>query len=250
MKKDVLVIIPARYASSRFPGKPLARIGGVEMIVRVCRRVSEGGWPLIVATDDTRIADCVERAGFRAIMTDAAHPNGTHRVEEALRLSGLTPEIVINVQGDEPFIATEQLYALAGCFDNPGVDIATLVRKFPADAPYSRLEDPGLVKVVTAEDGRALYFSRSVIPYLRGVEREEWPSRGEYLTHVGVYAYRREVLGLLVTMPQGRLEKAESLEQLCWLEGGLTIATALTDAPTIGIDTPEDLAEAEKWLAK
>lgn len=248
MKDKFLVIIPARYASSRFPGKPLAKIGGVEMIVRVCRRVSGGGWPLVVATDDRRIAECAEHAGFRAVMTDASHPNGTHRVEEACRLSGLNPEVVINVQGDEPFIDPAQLDALAQCFDSGDVDIATLVRRFPENAPYCRLEDPGLVKVVTGSERRALYFSRSVIPYMRGVDREEWPSRGEYYTHVGVYAYRRSVLEQLVKLPAGHAERMESLEQLGWLESGFTIATALTEAETIGIDTPADLAEAEKWL--
>ncbi len=248
MKERFFVIIPARYASSRFPGKPLAKIGGVEMITRVCRRVSEGGWPLAVATDDRRIADCVEKAGFKAVMTGTDLPNGTHRVEQACRLAGVEAEVIINVQGDEPFIDPRQLEALASCFDNPGVDIATLVKRFPSDAPYSRLEDPGLVKVVTTGEGRALYFSRSVIPYIRGAEKEEWPSRGDFLTHVGVYAYRRDVLERLVSLPQGNLEKAESLEQLGWLEAGFSIATALTDAETIGIDTPADLEAAEKWL--
>ncbi len=244
-KEDILVVIPARYASSRFPGKPLARIAGVEMIVRVCRKVAGGGWRLVVATDDRRIADCVEGAGFRAIMTRADHPSGTDRVEEACSLSGEEPKVVVNVQGDEPFIDPACLDSLADCFDNPATDIATLVRKYPMDGSYEGLADPSLVKVVTADDGSALYFSRSVIPYVRDEKREAWPGSVQYLTHVGVYAYRRDVLRAITRLPRSPLERAESLEQLRWLQGGYRIATAYVDAPTIGIDTPEDLAAAE-----
>lgn len=250
MDKDkILVVIPARYASSRFPGKPLARIGGVEMITRVCRRVASGGWRLIVATDDDRIARCVEDAGFRAVMTRADHPSGTDRVREATDLSGLDPEVVVNVQGDEPFIDPAQVEALVRCFDDPATQIATLVREYPADGDMAGLEDPGLVKVVTAADGAALYFSRSVIPYVRGSGKGDWPRRARYLTHVGIYAYRRGVLDEITDMPRGALETAESLEQLRWLQAGYRIATALTTARTVGIDTPEDLEAAEYLLA-
>lgn len=243
-----IVIIPARYASTRFPGKPLAKLAGREMILRVCDRVTESGLPAVVATDDQRIFDIVEKNGFRAVMTSADHQSGTDRVAEAYRNLGKEYDVVINVQGDEPFIATEQLQALCSCFENRETDIATLCRPFPADAPFSALEDPNLVKVETGSDGRALMFSRLPIPYLRGVEKDKWPASYPYLTHVGIYGYRSEVLQVLTKLPRSPLEKAESLEQLRWLQAGYRISTAITTSPTIGIDTPADLAAAEKYL--
>ncbi len=247
---DFIAIIPARYASSRFPGKPLAKLGGVEMIVRVCRRVREAGIPLAVATDDIRIADCVEAAGFRAVMTSPDHCSGTDRIREAYDKLGGKYDVVINVQGDEPFIDPRQLTALMDCFLDASTDIATLVRPYPADGSFEGLEDPNLVKVTVDDGGNALLFSRSVIPYVRGLEKADWPSSQPYLTHIGVYAYRGEVLRKLTLLPRSPLEISESLEQLRWLQAGYRIRTAFSDTATIGIDTPADLEAAEAFLSR
>ncbi len=248
-RNDFIVIIPARYASTRFPGKPLARIGGVEMIVRVCRRVQGAGFPLAVATDDRRIADCVEKAGFTAVMTSEAHRSGTDRVMEAYTRLGSKAPVVINVQGDEPFIDPAQIESLAGCFDTPGTEIATLVRRFDPEAGFDALFDPNLVKVVFSDRMEALYFSRSIIPYVRKYEWKEWLSHAVFHTHVGVYAYRADILRRVTSLPQSSLELAESLEQLRWLQAGLRIKIALTESRTIGIDSPADLEEAEKYFS-
>jgi 3-deoxy-manno-octulosonate cytidylyltransferase (CMP-KDO synthetase) len=247
-RNDFIVIIPARYASSRFPGKPLAKIGGEEMIVRVCRRASETGVRVAVATDDDRIRRCVEEAGFIAVMTSADHQSGTDRVYEAFCKLGSPAKVVINVQGDEPFIAPQQIEALMGCFDDASTQLATLVREFDKEKGFEALFDPNLVKVTRAFNGNALYFSRSIIPYVRGVEWKEWLDRYTFHTHVGIYAYRCDVLAEVTALKRSPLEIAESLEQLRWLENGYTIRTAVTDAPTIGIDTPADLEAAEEYL--
>ena len=244
----VMAIIPARYASSRFPGKPLATIGGVEMIVRVCNQVSKTGVEVLVATDSEAIRECVERAGYRAVMTSEHHRTGTDRVREANDKIGAEMDVIVNVQGDEPFIDPSQIEALIACFDDPGTDIATLSRRFDPERGFEALFDVNLVKVVTALDGRALYFSRSIIPYVRGVDWQQWLKTTDFKTHVGVYAYRPDVLRAISELPQSELEKAESLEQLRWLENGYRIKVAETSAPTIGIDTPADLEEAERYL--
>lgn len=244
-----IVIIPSRYGSSRFPGKPLAKIAGVEMIVRVCRRASMAGVDVAVATDDARIRDCVEKAGFKAVMTSSHHKSGTDRVEEAFLSLGSPADVVINVQGDEPFIAPSQIRALMDCFiEDPSTQLATLVREYDRDKGFEGLSDPNVVKVTRALDGRALYFSRSIIPYLRGVDREEWTDRFPFYTHVGIYAYRADVLAAVTRLDRSPLEIAESLEQLRWLENGYAIRTAITSEPTVGIDTPADLEEAEKFF--
>lgn len=244
-----IVIIPARYGSSRFPGKPLAKIAGEEMIVRVCRRAAETGVDIAVATDDERIRECVEKAGFTAVMTSPDHKSGTDRVYEAFCKLGRPAEVVINVQGDEPFIAPAQIEALMRCFDDPETRLATLVREFDPALGFEALFDPNLVKVVTADNGDALYFSRSIIPYIRGEKWQEWLENHKFHTHVGIYAYRSDALGEITTLQRSRLEIAESLEQLRWLENGYKIRTALTGEPTIGIDSPADLEAAERWLA-
>lgn len=248
-KEDFIILIPARYGSSRFPGKPLAKIGGEEMICRVCRRAAETGVDVAVATDDSRIAECVEKAGFKAVMTSENHKSGTDRVYEAFCKLESPAKVVINVQGDEPFIAPSQILALMDCFDSPGTQIATLVREFDKEKGFEALFDPNLVKVTRGISGNALYFSRSIIPYIRGVEWQQWLDRHTFLTHVGIYAYRSDVLAKLTSLQRSPLEIAESLEQLRWLENGYSIKTALTAEPTIGIDTPDDLANAEKYLA-
>ena len=245
----VLVLIPARYASTRFPGKPLAKIAGKEMILRVCGQVAATGYDLAVATDDSRIFDTVTAAGYRAVMTRADHPSGTDRLAEAYAKIGGNYDVVVNVQGDEPFIRPEQINDIVGIFTKyPDTRLATLARPYPQDRSYEGLEDPNMVKLVMGDDGRALYFSRSVIPYLRGVDKNEWPARHQYYSHIGIYAYTPSALAEIVKIPRGSLEISESLEQLRWLQNGYEVRVAVSDFPTIGIDTTEDLAAAETFL--
>lgn len=244
-----IAIIPARYASTRFPGKPLAKIGGVAMIERVYRRAQQCFSEVAVATDDARISAAVEAFGGRAVMTSASHRSGTDRCREAYSLLGSDADVVVNIQGDEPFIAINQLNALKERFADPEVEIASLARPFDPSRSYEALENPNTPKVVLSNDMYALYFSRSVIPYVRGAERTDWPDKARYFTHVGLYGYRADVLARLGSLEQSPLELAESLEQLRWLQNGYRIKMALTDDPTIGIDTPADLEAAEKYLA-
>lgn len=244
-----IVIIPARYESTRFPGKPLARICGEEMIVRVCRQVSKTGLPLAVATDNEDIRATVENAGFKAVMTSPDHSSGTERVEEAYRNLGSDADVIINVQGDEPFIDPAQISMLADIFSKyQDTEIATLARVFDPQHGMVALEDPNLVKLVMSEEGRALYFSRSVIPYVRKYPREQWLEHSVFYSHIGIYAYRARTLSEIVRLPASSLESAESLEQLRWLQNGYKIRTAVSSHPTIGIDTPEDLMRAEEYL--
>ena len=246
-----LVLIPARYESSRFPGKPLAKICGEEMIVRVCRQVAKTGIGLAVATDSEQIRDCVEKAGFKAVMTRADHHSGTERVEEALINLNSDADVVINVQGDEPFIQPAQIVKLAKIFvDAPDTKIATLAKRFDKAEGFDALFDPNLVKLTFNREGEALYFSRSIIPYVRGVKHTEWLDTTEFFTHVGIYAYRAETLHEIVKLPASRLEQAESLEQLRWLDNGYSIRVGVTEHSTIGIDTPADLARAEAYAKK
>lgn len=241
-------IIPARYASTRFPGKPLAMLGGKMMIQRVYERVAQVLDNVAVATDDRRIADAVEAFGGRAVMTSDKHRSGTDRCLEAVTTLASDADVVINIQGDEPFVAFSQLEALKACFEDERVDIASLARPFDPARPYSELEDPNTPKVVIGADGSALYFSRSVIPYIRNQERDKWPTATQYYTHVGLYAYRRKVLEQICRLPQSPYELAESLEQLRWLQNGYRIKMAITSEPTIGIDTPADLEAARLYL--
>lgn len=243
-----VAIIPARYASTRFPGKPLAPIGGRMMIERVYTAVSQAVESVWVATDDERIYRAVEGFGGRAVMTSASHRSGTDRVCEAYGKIGGAADVVINVQGDEPFIACGQLRAIMACFDDQSTQIATLVRPFDASRGYEALSNPNTPKVVVDSRGYALYFSRSVIPYVRGVREEEWAGRTQYYTHIGMYAYRAGTLAEITRLPQSPLELAESLEQLRWLEAGYRIRCGVTDIETIGIDTPADLERAEAFL--
>jgi len=248
-KLSFIGIIPARYASTRFPGKPLAMLGDMTMIERVYRQVSKALDRVVVATDDDRIMNAVEAFGGKAVMTSTEHRSGTDRCQEAYLKNGGGEDVIINIQGDEPFIQPDQLQAIMACFNDEGTDIATLVRPFDANRPYSELENPNTPKVVLDSQMRARYFSRSVIPFIRGKEREEWPRMTQYYTHVGMYAYRASVLAEITRLPQSPLELAESLEQLRWLENGYTIKAGITTTTTIGIDTPEDLARAEEYLA-
>lgn len=239
-------IIPARYSSSRFPGKPLAILGGKPVIEHVYRQVSSVMEDVFVATDDQRIYDAVEAFGGKAIMTRSDHKSGTDRICEALEKVGGSFDVVINIQGDEPFIQKSQLETVMQCFDDPRTQIATLGKPFES---MEAVENPNSPKIVLDNDGYALYFSRSVIPFVRGKEHEEWLSHFPYLKHIGLYAYRTEVLREVSKLPQSTLELAESLEQLRWLQNGYKIKVGLTNVETIGIDTPEDLQRAEEKMA-
>ena len=238
-------IIPARYASTRFPGKPLAILGGKTVIQRVYEQASSVLEEAYVATDDERILQVVEQFGGRAVMTRADHKSGTDRIEEAAEKIGTDADVIINVQGDEPFIQPSQIETLMRLFDNPATQIGTLGKRF--DSIEATL-NPNSPKIVTDLQGFALYFSRSIIPFVRGIEQTEWLKSYPFLKHLGLYAYRREVLHEVTQLPQSHLELAESLEQLRWLENGYRIRVGLTDVETVGIDTPEDLERAEEFL--
>ena len=245
MENKFTAIIPARYASTRFPGKPLAVLGGKTVIERVYEQVSTVIDDVWVATDDERIRQAVERFGGRVAMTRADHKSGTDRIEEAAAKMGTQADVIINVQGDEPFIQRSQIETLMHLFDDAETQIGTIGKPFDT---MEQAENPNSPKIVTDVRGYALYFSRSVIPFIRGCERQQWLTRFPFLKHLGLYAYRRDVLSQITKLPQSSLEKAESLEQLRWLENGYRIKVGLTDVETVGIDTPEDLARAEQFL--
>lgn len=241
-------IIPARYASSRFPGKPLAMLGGKPVIWRVYERVAGLFDEVIVATDDVRIKECVERYGGCALMTSAELRSGTERVGEAYRLQGKQYDVVVNIQGDEPFISAQQIEAVKRLFDDADTQIATIAKPFSEADGLSALENPNTPKVVLNRRHQAMYFSRSVIPYVRGKAGGEWLAAHQFYKHIGLYAYRPQVLQEIVQLQRTPLETAECLEQLRWLENGYSIKVALTDIDTIGIDTPDDLLRAEAFL--
>ena len=217
------------------------------MIQRVYEQAASVLSEVYVATDDERILSAVEAFGGRAVMTRADHKSRTDRIEEAVEKTGTQADVIINVQGDEPFIQPSQIKTLMALFDDPQTQIGTLGKRFDS---MDAVNNPNSPKIVTDHRGFALYFSRSVIPFIRGVESDEWLSHYPFLKHLGVYAYRREVLAEVTRLPQGQLEKAESLEQLRWLENGYRIRVGLTDVETVGIDTPADLERAEQFLAQ
>lgn len=247
-KNKFIGIIPARYASTRFPGKPLVEIGGKSMIQRVYEQVSQILDCVYVATDDSRIYEAVEKFGGKAVMTSDQHKSGTDRCFEAYNKTKSGKEIVINIQGDEPFIQPQQIQALCDCFDDPTAQIATLVKPFTVADGEAALFNPNSPKVVLNKNSEAVYFSRSVIPYKRGAETKDWLSLHQYYKHIGLYAYKADVLGEITQLPQSSLELAESLEQLRWIENGYKIKVGITKMETIGIDTLEDLERAEKFL--
>ena len=238
-------IIPARYASTRFPGKPLAMLGRRTVIQRVYEQVAAVLEEAYVATDDERIFKAVEEFGGRVVMTRQDHKSGTDRIEEAAEKIGTQADVIINIQGDEPFIQKSQIETLKKLFENPDTQIGTLGKRFDN---IEAAANPNSPKIVTDKNGFALYFSRSIIPYIRGKEQTEWLQHFPFLKHLGLYAYRRDVLRQITQLPQSPLELAESLEQLRWLENGYRIRVGLTDVETVGIDTPEDLRRAEEFL--
>ncbi|MGL5683266.1 MAG: 3-deoxy-manno-octulosonate cytidylyltransferase [Marinifilaceae bacterium] len=239
---DIVIIIPARYASTRFPGKPLVEIHGKPMVWHVVEKGLSITPHVYVATDDERIANKVTELGGKAVMTSVNHKSGTDRCYEAynaiVQETGQLFDVIINVQGDEPFIDSAQITDLANCFTDETVDIATLAKRIEKN---EELFDANKVKVVFTAQAGALYFSRSTIPYLRGVEQTEWLNNGEFYKHIGMYAYRPSVLKEITQLPQSKAEIMESLEQLRWLENGYKIGVKQTNHESIGIDTPEDL---------
>ncbi|GAB3016368.1 3-deoxy-manno-octulosonate cytidylyltransferase [Spirosoma pulveris] len=242
----IIGIIPARYGSSRFPGKPLADIGGKTMIQRVLEQASQSASlsKVVVATDDDRIAEAVRRLGYEAVMTRTDHPSGTDRCWEAydrLVADGLIADdatnYVLNIQGDEPFLDPAQIDELAAILDGT-VELATQMATVDS---AEMLHDPKEAKIVINSQNEALYFSRSAVPYLWGVEPDQWHAHHAYHRHVGLYAYRVDVLEKLTQLPPSPLERAESLEQLRWLEAGYRIKLVSTDFQTPSVDSPEDI---------
>lgn len=238
-------IIPARYASSRLPGKPLCRIGDRTMIQMVYERTLERLGTVYVATDDERISDAVKEFGGKVVMTSPYHQSGTDRCAEAVKKimndEGLNLDIVINIQGDEPFIRHEQIDLLINCFSDPDVKIATLINKAES---AEEIFNPNLPKVIVDNFMNAIYFSRAAIPYVRDIEKSNWHFKHTFYTHQGIYAYKWDTLGLITTLPRSSLEIAESLEQNRWLENGFKIRAAVSELKSISIDTPEDLEKA------
>lgn len=242
-------IIPARYASSRFPGKPLVRIGSKTMIQRVYEQAEKAVEMVYVATDDERILNSVRDFGGKAVLTSAEHFSGTDRCAEAVEKimyeTGQKVDIILNIQGDEPFISPEQINLLKSCFNDKNVQIATLIRK---TEPGEDIFNPNHVKVILDSEGNAIYFSRTAIPYYRGLDAAEWSEKHIFFKHLGLYAYTTNALKKITRLARSPLEIAESLEQNRWLENGLKIRTAVTDQESISIDTPDDLERALRHL--
>ncbi|MEO8067155.1 MAG: 3-deoxy-manno-octulosonate cytidylyltransferase [Flavobacteriales bacterium] len=241
----LLGIIPARYASSRLPGKPLVDIGGKSMVQRVWEQASAARSlsGVIVATDDVRIAEHVRGFGGEAVMTRSDHPSGTDRCNEALLASGGAFDGVINIQGDEPFVSPAQMDEVVGALKEDGVDIATLAQVITDDR---EIDDPGEAKIIVDRSMNALLFSRAPVPFLRKSDGRARSQQFRYLKHVGLYAYRSRALACIVQLAPSPLEQAESLEQLRWLEAGMRIRVGLTEHPSFCVDTPADLEEARR----
>ncbi len=236
----IIGVIPSRFASSRFPGKPLIDIEGKTMIQRVyeqCKKC-ELLTDLIVATDDDRIFKHVKGFGGEVVMTSSTHTSGTERCFEVTeKLNASDDDIIINIQGDEPFIDPQQIEQLISCFEEPNVELATLIKKIISGVD---IINPNIVKVVKNFSSEAIYFSRSPIPYVRGRKAEDWISETHFYKHIGIYGYKQSILERIVNLSTGELEKAESLEQLRWLESGFKIKVKETDFESFAIDTPED----------
>jgi len=243
-----LGIIPARYASTRFPGKPLADLMGKPVIQWVYERVVGLLDRVVVATDDERILDAVRKFEGEALLTSPNHPSGTDRCLEAYLKLNEDYDVIINIQGDEPFIHPSQIELLKAAFRHPFTQIATLVKPFSPNDDFENLFNPNTPKVLLNSMEQAIYFSRSVIPYIRGKHHSEWLKSNIFYKHIGIYAYKPEILQEITSLPQSILERAESLEQLRWIENGYVIQTMITDKETVGIDTPEDLERAVKMV--
>ena len=244
---DFIGIIPARFQSTRFPGKPLILLNGKPIVQWVYENARKALTEVYVATDDERIFKAVEAFGGKAIFTSADHQSGTDRCAEAARqlIKTINVDVVVNIQGDEPFIRPEQIESLKACFSTTETEIATLIKPISNASEITNINRP---KVVINAQNEAMYFSRSPIPFVRGCPAEEWINQQTFFSHIGMYAYRYDILLELTKLPLGMLERAESLEQLRWLENGYRIKTAQTLFESIGIDTPEDLEQAKKFL--
>ena len=241
-------IIPARFQSTRFPGKPLVLLNGKPIVQWVYENAHKVLTEVYVATDDERIYKAVESFGGKAIFTSADHQSGTDRCAEAAQKLAKTMkvDVVVNIQGDEPFIRPEQIESLITCFNIPETEIATLIKPVTNVDEITNINRP---KVVIDQHQEAMYFSRSPIPFVRGCPPEKWLDSHTFYSHIGMYAYRYDILLELTKLPAGLLERVESLEQLRWLENGYHIKTAQTLFENIGIDTPEDLENAKKFIA-
>lgn len=243
----IIGVIPARFASTRFPGKPLVDIGGKSMIQRVyeqakkCQEISQ----VIVATDDEKIYSHVKSFGGEVMMTSPNHASGTERCAEVAAGLSENTDVIFNVQGDEPFIQPAQLSVLAQCFFDEETKIATLAKKL---SDSDSLFNPNVPKVILNSKSEAIYFSRAALPFYRGAKETDWVSKHQYYKHIGIYGYRTEILKEIAKLQPTPLEKAESLEQLRWLENGYSIKVALTELETISIDVPEDLEKVRQFL--
>ena len=241
----VVGIIPSRYNSTRFPGKPLAMIKGKTMIQRVCEQAWKSKLDaVVVATDDVRIADEVMSFGGQYVLTDPNHRSGTDRCREALDLLENQYDAVVNIQGDEPFIDPEQIDQVIDLISQDDTPLASLAKRIKDG---DELFSPNTVKVVMDKMGNALYFSRNPIPFMRNLDRNEWLSKGVFYKHIGIYSYKAEILRQIAEMQPTKLELSESLEQLRWLENGLSIRMGITDTENISIDIPDDVLKAEQF---
>ncbi len=243
-------IIPARYASTRIPGKPLVDICGMSMIERVYTQALKELDNVCVATDDQRIFDAVKAFGGNVVMTSSSHRSGTDRCYEAYKNICSDADVIVNIQGDEPFINPAQIAEIKNCFFNKDTEIATLVRRFNPKQGFDAIFDPNIVKVVIDDKMNALYFSRAIVPYVRNHKWEKWLDNHTFYTHIGMYAYKANTLAQITQLPQSSLELAESLEQLRWIQNGYKVKVGISDCITIGIDTPADLDEARKFCKK
>lgn len=243
----IIGIIPARYASSRFPGKPLVDIAGKSMIQRVYEQARKATQltDVVVATDDDRIEQHVKGFGGNVVMTSEHHQSGTDRCFEAFGKFCADADVVINIQGDEPFIHPEQIDLVASCFSSEKVEIATLVKKIVSNEELFNVNTP---KVLLNKYKEAIFFSRQTIPHIRGKEESEWLSSFTFYKHIGIYAYRTKVLAEITALKQSSLELAESLEQLRWIENGYKLKVEITDFESVAVDTPEDLKKLSKFL--
>jgi 3-deoxy-manno-octulosonate cytidylyltransferase (CMP-KDO synthetase) len=240
MKKRIIGLIPARYASTRYPGKPLVNIHGKTMIQRVYEQAQKclALADVIVATDDARIESTVKQFGGKVCLTSPNHPSGTDRCAEVVETLNLKCDAIINVQGDEPFIDPLQIDLVCSCFEDDRTELATLIKEITS---YDTLFNTNSPKVLIDKEQFAIYFSRHPVPYIRGADEKQWLDRHTFYQHIGIYGYRRDVLKEITSLPPSPLEKAESLEQLRWIENGYKIKTATTTLETLAIDTPEDL---------
>lgn len=245
-----IIIIPARYSSVRFPGKPLALIGEKPMIWHVYNKALLATDNVWVATDNEQILSTVHRFGGKAILTSAHHQSGTDRCKEAFEKIGSSADVVVNIQGDEPFISPAQIEKLTDCFQDKTTQIATLARPFTKQDGFESLFNPNHVKVNFNLKQEAIYFSRAILPYVRNYPHTEWLNNQTFYKHIGMYAYRTDILNEITSLPPSTLEKAESLEQLRWIENGYRIKIAFTNEESIGIDTPDDIQRAIEWLAQ